>query len=615
MSATFESQNLSASASQYSAEETQGSVNECQVSPWSSWSICFGDCSYGQTVRNRDVLKPALPKRTDKDTPFIGICPHLYETKHCKQNECNKVKDIEGKPIKKSPELKDAIHRERLHKPLNISMKISETTETSLTSFTASFLSDYPSSVDNETSENFSTDSEDNFAAPIKKALPEVDNSPLKAITTLTFIPTTISPQSDSTHGDSRTNTVNFYIKSAVKETIPTNPDYFVNSLTLDIPQHLKPAKERQSKIQDNVSTLQHPSEENDPIMTTESPINDVLKELESTANLNAHLDDKHIKQALKKNKKLMRALVEAYKRRNSGTTLSSTSQKNREDEITTINQTETVESSTRVELNKFINTTSKAESVVPSTTTLIAPISIPTKLSGIPVNQNKTIKLRETAQMRNDDTIAFKIVDGTILAKEPNEKLIIQKTENVTLPPDIRTSEDKITKAAQNAESKNNSTTNASMSFSTAFKDKNNAEVVATTDTAQYWPRKGYVPNTRKHASEITSKLYMTHEIVQALSEEPVRRSPVLRLDCLENRRCCKIVRSECADGSEPKYVKRYYRPRGSSICLAYHYPRCSQGEEMEEQPIHFEQNCQDLCFNGSEKRIAPLLMLSTEN
>ncbi|RCN26830.1 hypothetical protein ANCCAN_27442 [Ancylostoma caninum] len=53
------------------------------------------------------------------------------------------------------------------------------------------------------------------------------------------------------------------------------------------------------------------------------------------------------------------------------------------------------------------------------------------------------------------------------------------------------------------------------------------------TTTTPPYWPRKGYVPNTRKHASEITSKLYMTQEIVQALSDDPIRRSPILRLDC----------------------------------------------------------------------------------
>ncbi|KHJ87612.1 hypothetical protein OESDEN_12611, partial [Oesophagostomum dentatum] len=78
-----------------------------------------------------------------------------------------------------------------------------------------------------------------------------------------------------------------------------------------------------------------------------------------------------------------------------------------------------------------------------------------------------------------------------------------------------------------------------------------------------------------------------------------------------LESRRCCKITRTECSDGSVPKYVKRYYRPRGSDICIPYHYPRCSQSEEMEEQPIQFEQNCQDICFKGPEKRISPLLTL----
>lgn len=38
------------------------------------------------------------------------------------------------------------------------------------------------------------------------------------------------------------------------------------------------------------------------------------------------------------------------------------------------------------------------------------------------------------------------------------------------------------------------------------------------------YWPKTGgYVPNTRKHASEITAQLYMTNEIVQTLADDPL--------------------------------------------------------------------------------------------
>ncbi|VDM64046.1 unnamed protein product, partial [Angiostrongylus costaricensis] len=121
-----------------------------------------------------------------------------------------------------------------------------------------------------------------------------------------------------------------------------------------------------------------------------------------------------------------------------------------------------------------------------------------------------------------------------------------------------------------------------------------------------------GYVPNTRKHASEITSKLYMTQEIIQD-KPKPV---PLLRhVECLESRRCCKITRTQCSDGTTPKYVKRYYRPRAAETCLPYYYPRCSSIEEMDEQPIQYEQNCQDICFKGSEKRISPLFQIAFEN
>ncbi|CAI4224917.1 unnamed protein product [Auanema sp. JU1783] len=148
--------------------------------------------------------------------------------------------------------------------------------------------------------------------------------------------------------------------------------------------------------------------------------------------------------------------------------------------------------------------------------------------------------------------------------------------------------------------------------SETTSFHENQSESTSSPTESTsvQYWKhQKGYVPNTRKHASDITNKLYMTKEIVQALSDDVIRRVPVLRIECLENSRCCRVERTECPDGTRPTMVRRFYRPPGASICVPYHYPKCSQTEEMEERPIEFEQNCQDLCFAGPEKRISPLL------
>ncbi|KAJ1354691.1 hypothetical protein KIN20_011692 [Parelaphostrongylus tenuis] len=56
------------------------------------------------------------------------------------------------------------------------------------------------------------------------------------------------------------------------------------------------------------------------------------------------------------------------------------------------------------------------------------------------------------------------------------------------------------------------------------------------------------------------------------------------------------------------------YDYKRGAETCLPYYYPRCSHIEEMDEQPIQYEQNCQDICFRGPEKRVSPLFQLALE-
>ncbi|GMT33174.1 hypothetical protein PFISCL1PPCAC_24471, partial [Pristionchus fissidentatus] len=63
-------------------------ASECEVSPWAGWSQCFGDCNYGQQVRNRDVTKPPLPELTSRGAPLLPVCSHLYETRFCAPAFC-----------------------------------------------------------------------------------------------------------------------------------------------------------------------------------------------------------------------------------------------------------------------------------------------------------------------------------------------------------------------------------------------------------------------------------------------------------------------------------------------------------------------------------------------
>ncbi|CAJ0610449.1 unnamed protein product [Cylicocyclus nassatus] len=379
-------------------------------------------------------------------------------------------------------------------------------------------------------------------------------------------------------------------------------------TVNADVSPPLKPVKERKERWRIN---------NND-----DSSLSEVVRELESTGNFKLPLDEKHIRSVLKKNKKLMKALVETYKLKTT-TAIPLLSTTNSEDTLDASNTTKDItdEDGTASALPDLLEFTTTGEELLEvgelNTTTNTSNFSPKSTTESINLTTSKDPSFRRTTFT---EAFVATTSNSTTLEPRPSSEdfLPVNLTENplhntLTLEAEITLDYGDISRSegsAREVEDEANESSTFTTSTSTTTSDT--STTTTTTVTPPYWPKKGYVPNTRKHASEITSKLYLTHEIVQALSAEPVRRSPTLRLDCLENRRCCKITRSECSDGSVPKYIKRYYRPRGSDVCVPYHYPRCSQGEEMEEQPIQYEQNCQDLCFKGPDKHISPLLTLA---
>ncbi|RCN33557.1 hypothetical protein ANCCAN_20606, partial [Ancylostoma caninum] len=407
--------------------------------------------------------------------------------------------------------------------------------------------------------------------------------------------------------------------------------------VNVEIPKHLKPAKE----IKGIETREKKPfyEDDEDPV-ARETSINDVIRELESAADFRTHLDDDHIRRVLRRNKKLMRALVEAYKlRTTTSTTITATTPLPEEygtnsypTATTNIQDLPTPTPSTM----KFVrpdfstNQVEKATTAEPSSATELSAATTEsvtffeqTQTATTPDEREESTTPSDTSPLYKRDgdvgvstelalesTTSNEDTTGAALASDSSYYTTTDAPEeNISTDVMFTMDDEEISTIMPssvfigNEEQKTPSITPMTTTTTEA--------TTSTTTTPPYWPRKGYVPNTRKHASEITSKLYMTQEIVQALSDDPIRRSPILRLDCMESRRCCKITRTECADGSVPKYVKRYYRPRGSDTCVPYHYPRCSQNEEMDEQPIQYEQNCQDLCFKGPEKRISPLFTL----
>ncbi|PIC21591.1 hypothetical protein B9Z55_026372 [Caenorhabditis nigoni] len=275
--------------------------------------------------------------------------------------------------------------------------------------------------------------------------------------------------------------------------------------------------------------------------------VSNLLRRIEQALDTNQPLDEKYIKSAMKRNRKLSKLLVDAYRQRqalmNSG-----------------------VLSSSSVTLPTVISP------YPPSSTTTEVPAFVTEERRATRNYYDTTKTPYTTTTTRTSTTIAPETTTAPELPTAP------QGLEDFATTPDFYETHS------------------------------------TTTSPLLYWPKTGgYVPNTRKHASEITAQLYMTNEIVQTLADDPIPLDT--NPECEVNKRCCKIIKNTCSDGVDPKFVKRWYRPKGSSVCVAYHYPRCSSMEEMEELPILFEQNCQDLCFSQREKRIAPLFNLEAED
>ncbi|CAJ0583042.1 unnamed protein product, partial [Mesorhabditis spiculigera] len=138
--------------------------------------------------------------------------------------------------------------------------------------------------------------------------------------------------------------------------------------------------------------------------------------------------------------------------------------------------------------------------------------------------------------------------------------------------------------------------------------------DAAVSADPGTWQRNSGYIPNTKKHASEITDMLYLTREIVQQLAADSTVAPEQSNGDCDRNPRCCKIERTICPDGTPVYYIKRYYRPIGSPVCMPYDYPACDPAVERNERPIVFEQNCQDLCFDSPHRHIDPLYQLTAQ-
>ncbi|KAK6030338.1 hypothetical protein OSTOST_03533 [Ostertagia ostertagi] len=529
-------------------------------------------------------------------------------------------------------------------------------------------------------------------------------------------------------------------LKSRVEED-KRKQNTFVSTLTIDLPKHLKPAIERKPMTG---KEPWKPFEDRiiEPHTTTQSTGGDVPRELESTTDYKIPINDMRIRRVLHRNKKLMKALIEAYKLRFTTSTIPSTTT-SRATTATTAGSIEVSKGISPlnfvgdIKLNKVVTSGAIASTEivpVPSTEGASADSSS-TTMETEAFDQDATTEYLHTTTKNNSEpptseSPVYSVSNQTEDSEDFTESTAAQQTsssptesfndlelqaDTIEVPGENTTSSENLQEVerASATEGLNQSEITSSQPNkeltstieTSAFTNTANgtASTASTTTQLPYWPKKGYVPttkkhaseitsklymtreivqgyvpntkkhaseitsklymtreivqgyvpNTKKHASEITSKLYMTREIVQVLSEDPIRRPAILKLDSskracrrrlmttydrslmadsdldshatcsircqyelpgLENKRCCKVTRTECPDGSQPKLVKRYYRPRGSDTCLPYHYPRCSPNEEMEEQPIQYEQNCQDLCFAGPEKRIAPLLQLAIE-
>ncbi|KAK5980076.1 hypothetical protein GCK32_000177, partial [Trichostrongylus colubriformis] len=609
-------------------------LSECELSEWSPWSRCYGSCFYALTVRNRDVIRPALP---DKPNAPVKRCPYLYETRFCaipscQENSSSDAIDLPSRSGQQRSPVRVVVEKKLLRKGQLETAAVMPAVEPVRSK---TYVSDEMLFQKQRDKQSESGHRRRNYNGQLTRTIEalqqqlEQEHAPSQSFKEDTY----------TEHGPRP-------LRSRVDEE-KTKSSKFAGIL----PKYLKMAKERIQLRGNRMDETQ---------TTTDATTAEVLRELESAADYKIPVDDVRIRRVLHRNKKLIKALIEAYKLRFTTTTSAFVSTTVEPAASTTMVPTNelfmelaasTIDSDIEADEPKARKPFSSAKGVSVSRTegssndsassasetkefldqvSNLEYHSTTTKVSNTPETATDSHLIGSTSQpplstAANYTEDSVTATESTTFAQASTKSVTDVEqgmVENATSSEELQdVSGTKHTAGIWNqslvafisSSTGTENTTTTSTSTSTSVENFAKSTVTTTTQLP-FWPKKGYVPNTRKHASEITSKLYMTREIIQALSDEPIRRSPILKLDCLENRRCCKVTRTECADGSPPMFTKRYYRPRGSDTCIAYHYPRCSPREEMEEQPIQYEQNCQDLCFAGPEKRIDPLLELSIE-
>ncbi|CAB3400782.1 unnamed protein product [Caenorhabditis bovis] len=434
----------------------EDTFRKCAVSMWGEWSDCFGGCTQGLIVRNRDVVRPPVPEITDDGRRIQRLCPHLYETKYCDQKKCleEPVAKIYHTLKQNYSESAKALVEEQMKRigffensnPMASQLKQKFISETEQLLKMDNVLSHQSSSL----SSQLPTTTEASEASVIDISAKKISNNEWKKedlVAANKWIPTAFRDQ-----------------PTTERAAIMTTTDR--NTSTTEAPTTVGYSTARPVAL----------------AVPNDFPVNSILRQIERALDNKRPVDEKLIRKLIRRNHKFAKML---FDRSNQG----------------------------------YTTTTSSTTS---TTTTTEPPV--------------------------------YEEIEEFSTIEEPT-----------------------------------------------------------TTTTMPYYPKTGYIPNSRKHASEITSQLYMTNEIVQSLADDPVPMNE--NPGCPHNKRCCRIKRETCEDGSQPKMVKRWYRPKGSSQCIAYHYPKCSTFVEMDEQPILFEQNCQDVCFGKQEKRIAPLFHIELED
>ncbi|VDO99601.1 unnamed protein product [Heligmosomoides polygyrus] len=540
---------------------------ECELSEWSGWSTCYGTCYYALSVRNRDVIRPAIP-----DTPQSSVkrCPHLYETRFCTMPSCQEgstdAVDLPSHSSHPKSSVRLILEKKLLHKARfeHGSEEFRSSVHVSTKSLTDQQKRNQP---DRDHGKR-------NYYGQLTQTLEALQQQQNRDTTTKSF------------RGDNLAEAGQLTSNPNVDETTTSAE---LHSLTIDLPKRLKPARERMAG--DRKMTWKLKDGEGDS-GTTESTFGDVLRELETAAEYRIPLDDMRIRKVLRRNKKLMRALIEAYRLRTttSAPTTPTTITTEEKSEYLTTTQ---VEGDVKVESTTIGGLPSTSEGISATTNELTDavehsnsqpeyPQSTTSSSAAVEEFPSNTATMTQTSESAASETSSAFIVsleqqesventtgstseqlttgvsvdvdrggERHMNASTDDEGSYVTSTvtpeEHQANTADVTIEEADIPKISSNASdeevkqfdtsdtSPSSTEVSTSVTLPTAVVETTNATTPASTTTTQlpYWPKKGYVPNTRKHASEITSKLYMTQEIIQALSDDPIRRPSILNLDC----------------------------------------------------------------------------------